>query len=138
MEMCYDGALVMPSNYVVMDEEEMTYVEGGKVRSTNWISYPIDIVATCIGLNASAIMGCAAVGIAKLAVKKWAQIASHKIITNLLGAAGVTAITSIITKASGNNKVLSLMIQCTSFGGIIGLMCDVNDGKINGKFNSPI
>lgn len=29
MEMCYDGALVMPSNYAVMDEEEMTYVEGG-------------------------------------------------------------------------------------------------------------
>ena len=27
--MCYDGALVMPSNYVVMNEEEMTYVEGG-------------------------------------------------------------------------------------------------------------
>lgn len=30
MEMCYDGALVMPSNYAVMDEKEMTYVEGGK------------------------------------------------------------------------------------------------------------
>ena len=29
MEKCYDGALVMPSNYAVMDEEEMTYVEGG-------------------------------------------------------------------------------------------------------------
>lgn len=29
MEMCYDGALVMPSNYAVMNEEEMTYVEGG-------------------------------------------------------------------------------------------------------------
>ena len=29
MEMCYDGVLVMPSNYAVMDEEEMTYVEGG-------------------------------------------------------------------------------------------------------------
>ena len=29
MDMCYDGALVMPSSYVVMDEEEMTYVEGG-------------------------------------------------------------------------------------------------------------
>ena len=27
MEMCYDGALVMPSSYAVMDEEEMTYVE---------------------------------------------------------------------------------------------------------------
>lgn len=29
MEMCYDGALVMPSSYAVMGEEEMTYVEGG-------------------------------------------------------------------------------------------------------------
>lgn len=29
MDMCYDGALVMPSSYAVMDEEEMMYVEGG-------------------------------------------------------------------------------------------------------------
>ena len=29
MEMTYDGALAMPSSYAVMDEEEMTYVEGG-------------------------------------------------------------------------------------------------------------
>ena len=29
MEMCYDGTLVMPGSYAVMDEEEMTYVEGG-------------------------------------------------------------------------------------------------------------
>lgn len=29
MEMTYDGMLVMPSSYAVMDEEEMTYVEGG-------------------------------------------------------------------------------------------------------------
>ena len=29
MEMCYEGALVMPSSYAVMNEEEMTYVEGG-------------------------------------------------------------------------------------------------------------
>ena len=28
MEMCYNGALVMPSSYAVMDEKEMTYVEG--------------------------------------------------------------------------------------------------------------
>ncbi len=30
MEMCYDGALVLPSSCAVMSEEEMTYVEGGK------------------------------------------------------------------------------------------------------------
>ena len=29
MDMCYDGTLVMPSSYAVMDEEEMTYIEGG-------------------------------------------------------------------------------------------------------------
>lgn len=30
MEMCYEGALVMPSSYAVMNEDEMMYVEGGK------------------------------------------------------------------------------------------------------------
>jgi hypothetical protein len=29
MEMCYAGAIAMPSSYVVMNEEEMTYTEGG-------------------------------------------------------------------------------------------------------------
>lgn len=29
MEMCYDGALVMPNSYAVVNEEEMTYVDGG-------------------------------------------------------------------------------------------------------------
>jgi hypothetical protein len=31
MDMCYEGTLVMPSNCVVMDEEEMTYVDGGVI-----------------------------------------------------------------------------------------------------------
>ena len=29
MEMCYEGAMSLPSSYVTMNEEEMTYVEGG-------------------------------------------------------------------------------------------------------------
>ncbi len=29
MELCYESALVMPSNYTVMSAEEMTYTEGG-------------------------------------------------------------------------------------------------------------
>ncbi|MCQ2464654.1 MAG: hypothetical protein MJ095_03620 [Oscillospiraceae bacterium] len=36
MEMCYDGALVMPNNYAVVNEEEMTYVDGG-VALPNWL-----------------------------------------------------------------------------------------------------
>lgn len=31
MEMCYDGTLVMPSSYAIMNEDEMAYVEGGSV-----------------------------------------------------------------------------------------------------------
>ena len=30
MDMCYDGALVLPSSYAIMDEEEMCYIEGGE------------------------------------------------------------------------------------------------------------
>lgn len=33
MEMCYEGTLVMPSSYAVMDEEEMTYIEGGNAKT---------------------------------------------------------------------------------------------------------
>ena len=36
MEMTYDGSLVMPSSYAVMQEEEMTYVEGGIKASVKW------------------------------------------------------------------------------------------------------
>lgn len=32
MDMCYDGALVLPSSYAVMDEEEMCYTEGGGIK----------------------------------------------------------------------------------------------------------
>jgi hypothetical protein len=35
MEMCYDGALVMPSSYAAMDEDEMSYVEGGEIYISN-------------------------------------------------------------------------------------------------------
>lgn len=34
MNMTYDGVLVMPNNYVVMDQEEMTYVDGGIAVTT--------------------------------------------------------------------------------------------------------
>ena len=52
MEMCYDGALVMPSSYAAMDEEEMMYLEGG--ISLSWDN------ATKVGLGILAV--CGAVG----------------------------------------------------------------------------
>ena len=35
MDMCYDGALVLPSSYAVMNENEMNYVDGGMNMKTN-------------------------------------------------------------------------------------------------------
>ncbi len=49
MDMCYEGTLVMPSNCVVMDEEEMTYVEAG------WS--PKQVLKNAVGLMACAGLG---------------------------------------------------------------------------------
>ncbi|MBQ5473390.1 MAG: hypothetical protein IIT65_01550, partial [Lachnospiraceae bacterium] len=58
MEMCYDGALVMPSSYAVMDEEEMTYVEGGLCKkysgATGWA---VASILTSTGASFQAIGG---------------------------------------------------------------------------------
>ena len=47
MEMCYDGALVMPSSYAVMNEEEMTYVEGGGWSTYKGLEALATITAIC-------------------------------------------------------------------------------------------
>lgn len=33
MEMCYDGALVMPKSFAVVSNDEMTYVDGGTAKN---------------------------------------------------------------------------------------------------------
>ena len=58
MEMCYDGTLVMPSSYAVMDEEEMTYVEWGIKFSKTLTGYKITLSArNCGDLVALAAAG---------------------------------------------------------------------------------
>lgn len=54
MEMCYDGALVMPKNYVVMSEDEMTYVEGGAftcAQVENAVNIGVSAVLLAIGIG---------------------------------------------------------------------------------------
>ena len=60
MEIYYDGALVMPKNYAVVDEEEMTYVEGGWSNtiygSLKSLRTRLDImIADCLVGDAAAI-----------------------------------------------------------------------------------
>lgn len=59
MEMCYDGALVIPSNYAVMSEDEMTYVEGGASFSIKVNSVTVNRIAAlaCVGAGVAVVAG---------------------------------------------------------------------------------
>ena len=48
MKMCYDGALVMPQNHAVMDEGEMTYIDGGSYNVP--MSEDLDSKSGCGGV----------------------------------------------------------------------------------------
>jgi len=59
MELCLEAGLTMPANYVVMDEDEMCYVDGG---GTITITLTKGTIQGCIGTisgvaSASAIQG---------------------------------------------------------------------------------
>lgn len=70
MEMCYDGALVMPGSYAVMNEEEMTYVEGGYYMNhedCNALRFAIGATAAMnVGTIASLITAYGASGLTAL------------------------------------------------------------------------
>lgn len=51
MDMCYDGALVMPSSYAMMEEEEMCYVEGGGLSWKNIVDVGVGILAVVGAVN---------------------------------------------------------------------------------------
>lgn len=61
MDMTYDGALVMPSGSTLMNEEEMTYIEGGYTfsMSRDNVAMLIDVAAIVLtaGLSSSATVG---------------------------------------------------------------------------------
>lgn len=50
MELCYEGALVMPSSYMVMDEDEMCYMEGGKFIGVNLSAQQCADIATTLSV----------------------------------------------------------------------------------------
>ena len=128
MEMCYDGALVMPSNYAVMDEEEMTYVEGGGVpRGLASIGIDAFLCATPIGAVFAPLkyLGKTA---AKALIKKYASSIAGilgKVINFLGGMVGSAAANTPVS------KILSIVDDslgsCTSLGGIISLIFDCTD-----------
>lgn len=119
MDMCYDGTLVMPSSYAMMEEDEMSYVEGGGAAQS--VAYyavemgvnmiinsvlggagTIKTVIQCFGKNATkeAI---------KKALKKWVSVR----VANALAGTLIGAVAGFLT---------------FSVGGFVAEWCDRHDG----------
>lgn len=138
MDMCYDGALVMPSSYAVMDEEEMTYVEGGGVPRWS-VAMGLDILFMATPLGAAfapfKYLGRAA---GKALVKKFAgSIAGvlGKAINFIGGVAGSFACNFTAGRILG---IVDTICACaTSLGGIISVALDCMDKQgLNGWIGS--
>ena len=103
MDMCYEGTLVMPSNCVVMDEEEMTYVEGGFYISYNTIRGVI--LTACINPIAATLVGITCYKLASLITAK-AGILGLKI--GALGGPIVSLISGVVSAAIGGVAALTI------------------------------
>lgn len=119
MDICYDGALVLPSSYVMMEEEEMSYVEGGGVaQSVAYYAVEVGVntvinsvlggagtiktIIQCFGKNATK-------DAIKKALKKWVSVR----VANALAGTLLGAVSNFLT---------------FSVGGFVAEWCDSHDG----------
>lgn len=132
MEMCYSGALVMPSSYAIIDEEEMLYVEGGNYIPRGVAAAIIDGIGLlfCPYFAPLKFAGKAA---AKALVKTYLpQLAGvfRKILTSAIGM-GINVSTGTL-----GNILFSNAWCLTSVGGMVSLVADiVTDGKCDKKIS---
>ena len=96
MEMCYDGALVMPSSYAIMDSDEMTYVEGGFYIKYSTIRTAV--LASCLNPIGATLVG---IGCYKLAGLITAKAAALGAKIGSLGGPVVAAVSAVVSAAIG-------------------------------------
>lgn len=123
--MCYDGALVMPSSYAVMDEEEMCYVEGGGIgkhwyNSTGFVGTTLDVAFICITTGASLY--------SMAAIKKLIKANRKKMVKRIEQALYKYIGSAVVTAASGAIDI-ALTITGMSIGGMIAEGLDRIDRK---------
>lgn len=104
MEMCYNGAFIMPANYVVVNEDEMTYIDAGwniQFRPTKrWGVYSgVDVILTatvsdCAWIVAAGAAFIATVGALGLAIPVIGPIISAK--ACIIGCAFVAVVATIV------------------------------------------
>lgn len=127
--MTYTGAMVLPQNAVVMHEEEMRYLEGGKPHlGKHWynkvrnVAIAIDAALIIAGFAASTYAARKAIKLVKNSTRL-TRVIRAKII-NYIGKAAAGYLTTGIN--------LALTIAGTSVGGVLAEAFDRIDGKNDG------
>lgn len=132
MEMCYDGALVMPSRYAVMNEDEMTYVEGGWYIPRGVAAAAIDAVGLifCPYFAPLKFVGkSAAKALVRVYLPKLAGM-FRRILTAAIGV-GINVSTGTL-----GNILFSNAWCLTSVGGMLSLAADIlSDGVCNKRIS---
>ncbi len=126
MEYYYDGNLVMPSNFVAINNDEMEYVEGGAKswwNSRGFVAAAIDIAIIVITTGKSLLTLSALKAFLKANKNKLLYQVRGKIVKMFGSAAGYLV---------GSALNIALTIGGSSIGGMIAAGIDYADGNFNG------
>lgn len=136
------AALQFPSSYVLMEAEEMEYVDGGytflcdketssgPIKASTWIiGAAIDVGLQAMGVwNVSAVGYLMGAGLSKLCSGITKKISSKIVGAVLKSKVLQTSLGSYITSKIG---VLGTALGCTSLGGMIATAWDAWDGSLD-------
>lgn len=114
MEMCYNGTLVMPSNYTVVNSNEMEYVDGGAYISNRSLWSCCKAAFYCVAFNP--------VGSTLVAIGVYKAYA--------LLAAGIGKVAATLGAFS---RVLGIAFGIIGGGALLGFGYDIIDALIQGK-----
>lgn len=124
MEMCYNETLVMPCNYVAMDNDEMEYVDGGAIDIVS-VGVAGAIFNTAIGIIIGGVgVGSVSAYIAKVGAKEAAKIFTKTLASKLI-AIGCGALAASI------GPIVEAVLDYLDVGGAIASKLDSIDSKPN-------
>ncbi len=129
MEMCYAGAIAMPSSYVVMNEEEMTYTEGGGIWG--WLSDKLNPRKTSnlsIYIDAAFIVISAGISIHNIKAYRNFIVTNQAFVVERIKKDLFKYVGSIATTLISSVVDLALTITGNSIGSIIAEALDRADG----------
>lgn len=112
MEMCYDGALVMPSSYAMMTEDEMTYVEGGaETEGYQLNGWAKALVVGVVAVASVAVLTAIATGTIAIAIAGFATVMKYGIMGTLISYIGAkAAVTTVLTCMGASATLVATLV----------------------------